>query len=174
MAFRRKKSEGKIAHKKTVVDGITFDSKMESDYYVYLKAEKKAGRVKSFELQPEFILQPKFFILDGQVVTEDDPLYKEKDKARKAFNKANPDNKIKIVQAIKYISDFKVVYKDNSIKVIDPKGVKTGDFKLKEKMLNFKYPEIDNMCVKYDSKTKSWLEYSEWEALKKTRKKKVK
>ena len=56
MAFRRKKSEGKIAHKKTVVDGITFDSKMESDYYVYLKAEKKAGRVKSFELQPEFIL----------------------------------------------------------------------------------------------------------------------
>ena len=29
--YKRKKSEGKIAHKKTTIDGITFDSKMESD-----------------------------------------------------------------------------------------------------------------------------------------------
>ena len=32
------------------------------------------------------------------------------DKERKAYNKANPDNKIKIVQAIKYRSDFDVIY----------------------------------------------------------------
>lgn len=88
MTFRRRtirksKSEGKIAHKKTIVDGIKFDSKMESDYYVYLKAEKAAGRVKSFILQPEYILQPKFFIINGQTITEDNPKYKEYDKQRK-------------------------------------------------------------------------------------------
>lgn len=179
MAFRRKrktnstksKSEGKIRHKKTEVDGITFDSKMESDYYLYLKAEKKAGRVKSFTLQPEYVLQPKFYIWDNQTITEDSPLYKEYDKKRKAWNKANPDNQIKIIQAIKYRSDFEVTYADDSKKTIDPKGIKTADFKLKEKMLRFKYPHIDFMCVIYDDKTDTWLEYSQWEAQQKAKKK---
>ena len=141
MAFRRRKttkkstnkSSGKIKHEKTIIDGITFDSKMESKYYLYLKAEKEAGRVKDFILQPEYILQPKFFIYEGQVIIEDDPLYKEYNKKRLAFNKANPDKKINIVQAIKYRSDFEVTYADGSKKTIDPKGIKTADFKLKEK-----------------------------------------
>ena len=102
MAFGRRritkkntsKSSGKIKHEKTVVDGITFDSKMESKYYQYLKAEKEAGRVKDFILQPEYILQPKFFVYEGQVILEDNPLYKEYNKKRLAFNKANPDKKI--------------------------------------------------------------------------------
>lgn len=172
--IRRKKSEGKIAHKKTVVDGITFDSKMESEYYQYLKAEKKAGRVKSWVLQPEYILQPKFFVLNGETITEDHPEYKDKDKERKAWNKANPNNQIKIVQPIKYRSDFEVTYADGSKKTIDPKGIKTADFKLKEKMLRFKYPNIDFMCVIWDNPSKTWLEYSVWEKLKKERNKKKK
>ena len=164
MAFRRRrttkkstnKSSGKIKHEKTIIDGITFDSKMESKYYLYLKAEKEAGRVKDFILQPEYILQPKFFIYN---------------KKRLAFNKANPDKKINIVQAIKYRSDFEVTYADGSKKTIDPKGIKTADFKLKEKMLRFKYPHIDFMCVILDEKTNTWLEYSEWEAQQKAKKK---
>lgn len=43
---------------KTVVDGITFDSKAEAEYYCALKLLKKAGEVKSIELQPEFELLP--------------------------------------------------------------------------------------------------------------------
>ena len=175
MARRRrtkKKSEGKIKHIKTTIDGRTFDSKMESEYYLYLKAEKKAGRVKSFICQPEYILQPKFFVINGVCVTEDHPRYKELNKQRLAWNKTNPDSQIKIVQAIKYRSDFEVTYADGSKKTIDPKGIKTADFKLKEKMLRFKYPEIDFMCVIWDNPTKSWLEYSQWEKLKKERKKK--
>lgn len=169
--YKRKKSEGKIAHKKTTVDGIKFDSKMESDYYIYLKAEQKAKRIKSFELQPEFILQPKHFVMDGKVHIETDSTYKEMDKLRKKYNKENPDNKIQIVQAIKYISDFLIVYPDGSVKTIDVKGIKTADFKLKEKMFKFKYPDMNLECVIWDGPSKAWLEYSEYEKAKKARKK---
>lgn len=169
--YKRKKSEGKIAHKKTTIDGIKFDSKMESDYYTYLKAEKKAGRIKSFELQPEFILQPKHFVMNSKVHIETDSNYAEMDKLRKKHNKENPDNKIQIVQAIKYISDFLIVYKDNSVKTIDVKGIKTADFKLKEKMFKFKYPDMNLECVIWDGPSKAWLEYSEYEKAKKARKK---
>lgn len=175
MAFKRRKStksksEGKIKHKKTTIDGITFDSKMEAEYYLYLKAEQKAGRVTDIVLQPEYILQPKFFIWKKKVITEDNPFYKDYNKERLAWNKANKDNQIKIIQAIKYRSDFEVTYADGSKKTIDPKGIKTADFKIKEKMLRFKYPHIDFMCVIFDSKTNQWLEYSQWEALQKERK----
>lgn len=164
MAYIRKtKEEGKIAHKVTVVDKIKFDSKMESDYYVFLKAEQAAGRVKSFTLQPEFILQPKYFILNGEKVTDEDIEYYEmKDKERKAYNKKNPDNKIKIVQAIKYRSDFDVIYADGSRKIIDPKGIKTADFKLKEKMFAFKYPHLTLECVTYDTVTGQWMLYEDY------------
>ena len=167
---KRKKSEGKIAHKKTTIDGITFDSKMEAEYYIYLKEEKKAGRVIDFEMQPVYILQPKYINYNSTIYTEDHPKYKEIDKLRKKHNKENPDNKIGIVQAIKYISDFKITYKDGSVKVIDVKGIKTADFKLKEKMFNFRYPNLQFECVTWDGPSKAWLEYSEYEAAKKARK----
>ena len=168
--YKRKKSEGKIAQKKTTIDGITFDSKMEAEYYIYLKEEKKAGRVIDFEMQPVYILQPKYINYNSTIYTEDHPKYKEIDKLRKKHNKENPDNKIGIVQAIKYISDFKITYKDGSVKVIDVKGVKTADFKLKEKMFNFRYPNLQFECVTWDGPSKAWLEYSEYEAAKKARK----
>ena len=34
--------------------GITFDSKWESERYLYLKSLEKAGRVKDLELQPRY------------------------------------------------------------------------------------------------------------------------
>lgn len=177
MAFKRikrKKSEGKIAHKKTIIDNIKFDSKMESEYYLYLKAEKKAGRIKKFELQPEYILQPKYFIIKGKVVTEDDNTYAKYDKERKKHNKDNPNNKIEINRAIKYIADFYIEYANGSVKVIDVKGIKTADFKLKEKMFKYRYPELPFECVIWDGPSKAWLEYSEYEKAKKARKKKKK
>lgn len=181
MAYKRKskktaaqkaerKSMGKIAHKNTTIDGIKFDSKMESDYYLYLKEEKKAGRVKSFEMQPEFILQPKYFILDGIKYTYEEGLediYKDADKDRKKHNKANPDNKINIIQAIKYRADFDVIYANGSRRIIDPKGIKTADFKLKEKMFNFKFPELPLDCVIWNNKEKKWDDFDAYHKSKK-------
>lgn len=44
-----------LSHK-TVVDGITFDSKDEAKYYEALKIRKYRGEIQNFELQPKFTL----------------------------------------------------------------------------------------------------------------------
>lgn len=43
---------------KTSVDGQTFDSKKEADYYCNLKLRLQGGDIKGFCLQPIFILEP--------------------------------------------------------------------------------------------------------------------
>lgn len=169
---KRKKSEGKIKHTRTTIDGITFDSKLEAQYYEYLKNEKKAGRVKDFELQPQFILQPKFFVWEGESITEEHPRYKEYNKKRLAYNKTVEDDslKIKIIQGIKYIADFTVTYSNGIVETIDTKGIKTADFKIKEKTMKFLYPNINLICINYDKPTGEWLEYSKWKKLQNQRK----
>ena len=49
-----KRSRPKYGNKKTTVHGIKFDSKWESERYLYLKSLEKAGRVKDLELQPRY------------------------------------------------------------------------------------------------------------------------
>jgi predicted exporter len=44
----------KFLNKKTVVDGITFDSKKEAEYYGVLKLRKMAGEIKDFKIQVPF------------------------------------------------------------------------------------------------------------------------
>ena len=44
-------SYNKYKNKKTMVDGIKFDSEMESHYYIYLKQLKEIGEVVDFVLQ---------------------------------------------------------------------------------------------------------------------------
>ena len=51
-----KKKKNKYNNKKPTYDGIKFDSKKEAKYYLELKILKKAGEIKDFELQPEFVL----------------------------------------------------------------------------------------------------------------------
>ena len=43
---------------KTSVDGHTFDSKKEAEYYCELKTRLQAGDIRGFCLQPTFILAP--------------------------------------------------------------------------------------------------------------------
>lgn len=50
----------KYGAKKTVVDGITFDSKREAQRYTELKWLERAGEIKDLELQKKFVLQPKY------------------------------------------------------------------------------------------------------------------
>ena len=49
-----KRSRSKYRNKKTTINGITFDSKWESERYLYLKSLEKAGRIKDLELQPRY------------------------------------------------------------------------------------------------------------------------
>lgn len=50
--------KSKYSAVKTSVDGQTFDSKKEADYYCNLKVRLQGGDIKGFCLQPIFILAP--------------------------------------------------------------------------------------------------------------------
>lgn len=55
-----KPKRNKYGAKRTVVDGILFDSKAEGSYYTMLKMREKAGEVSAVELQRPFsLLGPK-------------------------------------------------------------------------------------------------------------------
>ncbi len=150
---KRTKSMGKIFHKKTTVDGITFDSETESKYYIYIRDNKKELNIKEIELQPQFILQNKYILTpDGRRID-----YKN-DKQFKAEQKKYPK---RTHQAIKYIADFKITYNDNTIDIVDVKGTKTADFKIKEKIFNYVYPEYNQLkcIVHYRGEWLLWDDY---------------
>lgn len=103
----------KFFNQKTVVDGITFDSKMESEYYKHLKQMKAEGFVKEIELQPRYLLIPSY------------------------------QKKGKTVRKMEYIADFLITYKDGFQLVVDVKGMLTDSFKLKQKLFDYLYPKIE-------------------------------
>ena len=104
----------KYNSRKVTVDGITFDSQKEAEKYIALKLLQRAGEILSFELQPEFELQPGYRGKDG-----------------------------KWVRPVKYRADFRVTYPDGRVVVIDTKGYRTRDYLIKKKMLLYRYPEIE-------------------------------
>ena len=123
-------SYNKYKNKKTMVDGIKFDSEMESHYYIYLKQLKEMGEVVDFVLQPTYLLQ-EGFNLNG-----------------------------KRIRPITYKADFKVIYKDGHEEVIDVKGKLTEEFKIKRKMLLYRYRDINFKCVQERGRkpNKYWIE----------------
>jgi len=113
-------SQSKYKNRKTIIDGIVFASRSEAQYYVDLKQQKLEGKIADFELQPAFELQPPC-TYHG-----------------------------KKIRAIKYVADFKIIDWDNHEIIVDIKGSRgflTEVFKLKMKMLLFKYPDIDFRIV---------------------------
>ena len=50
--------KSKYGAEKTSIDGQTFDSRKEADYYCKLKYRLQGGDIKGFCLQPIFILAP--------------------------------------------------------------------------------------------------------------------
>ena len=115
------------------IDNISFQSIMESRFYLRLLEMKAEGKIKSFSMQVTYELQPKF-----------------KDKFTG-----------KAVRAITYIADFVVIDSKNNTMVIDVKGKETDVFKIKKKMFQYKYPNIRFMCMRWISKANDWFELSE-------------
>lgn len=105
---------GKYYSKKTVVDGIEFDSKREAARYQELKLLERAGKIKDLKLQQEYELIPKF---------------KKNNKTyRKTIYKA--DFSYFDTETDKYI-------------VEDVKGFKTDVYKLKKKLFEYRYNELE-------------------------------
>ena len=149
---KKKDNMGKIKHIKTVIDGITFDSKMESKKYEELKDQLEKGLIKAFELQPEFVLQDKYIIVDGQVIEGSHP----------DFNKIKRKTKAETVRAIKYKGDFLVTELDDTQRVIDTKGLSTTEFEIKKKLFMFKYPHLRLDVIIFNEKTQTWDDFYEY------------
>lgn len=168
MAYKRRfkknktedKSSGKIKHTKTTIDEIKFDSKMESDYYKLLKIQKEEGLIQDFELQPEFILQNKYIIVDNVVIEGNHP----------DFDKIKRKSKAPTIQAIKYIGDFKIIHNDGKVEIVDTKGIETTDFKIKKKMFMMKYPYL-KFSVIIKTKGNEWIPYDTYMKQKREQKK---
>lgn len=117
-------TQNKYRNKRTIVDGIEFDSKAEAARYKELLLLEAAGQIEDLTLQPEYELQPAF--RDGR--------------GRKH-------------RAIKYIADFRYieVIDPHSVQgldvVEDTKGMRTKEFNIKEKLFRFRYPNIDLRIV---------------------------
>jgi hypothetical protein len=101
----------KFGAKKTVVDGITFDSQAEANRYSQLKLLQRAGEIRNLELQPSFEIIPSY----------QHPVTGEK------------------IRAAYYKADFRITWKDGKVTVEDVKGMKTPIYKLKKKLIEAKY-----------------------------------
>lgn len=100
----------KYYSKKVTIDGITFDSKKEGEYYQKLKLLEKAGKISGLQLQKEYELQPKFKI--GK----------------------------KTIRKITYRADFTYfTTEDDKMHVVDVKGYRTEVYRLKKKIFEYKF-----------------------------------
>ena len=106
----------KYHNKKTFIDGIKFDSKLEAERYAQLKMMERAGVIRDLELQPSFELIPSFR------------------KNGKTWRRTV------------YKADFRyILAEDDSYIIEDVKGstaVITDVFRLKQKLFEYRYPEL--------------------------------
>jgi hypothetical protein len=107
--------KSKYNNVKTIIDGITFDSKKEAAYYNTIKLLKRAGEVTQIDLQPEFPYNM-YCTVPG----------------------INDGNRV-FAKQYKYIADFRVTYKDGRVEIIDVKGVKTSIYRQKKKIVEAIY-----------------------------------
>lgn len=112
----------KYRNTKTTVDGITFDSKKEAGYYLFLKQKERDGDVSNLRMQVPYELIP--------AVYEDEVVHlKTKDKVVTRC----------VQRATHYVADF--VYTVNATgedEVVDVKSYitrKNPEYRLKKKMM---------------------------------------
>lgn len=136
-------NRSKYGAKKIVIDGITFDSKDEGRYYLYLKELKAKDRILNFERQPKYELQPSF----------------------KKYGKTH--------RAITYAPDFLIYHLDGSEELIDVKGTETQQGNMRRKMFDYKYPDLKLTWVARSLKYSltGWIEYDELKKLRRENKK---
>ena len=128
----------KYRSRKTTVDGITFDSKLEATRYLQLRLLAKAGEISQLQLQVEFQIlrgwvNPGIICEDG-LDTDGDVVYTIYNTPEKAGEK---------IKSRFYVADF--VYYDTKLRmwiVEDTKGVETPEFRLKWDMVRTQYPRF--------------------------------
>lgn len=117
----------KYHSRKTVVDGITFDSGREAERYSQLRLLEKAGKISWLKLQVKFELLPAQYEYTSEII-------------KRGPNKGQPKRGKCIEKAITYIADF--VYCENGAMIVeDAKGCRTKDYIIKRKLFRWKFGE---------------------------------
>lgn len=127
-----------IHSKKTVIDGITFDSRTEAEYYEYLKQLEKNKKIYRLRCHPTYILQ--------EAIERHGKRYK----------------------AIKYIADFEYWSEEEQTHVVvDVKGYAMEDARLKRKLFAYKYPLYKLVWIAKSIKHSrtGWIDYDELQKL---------
>lgn len=114
----------KYGAKKTIVDGISFDSKKEAKRYQELTLMEKAGEIFDLQRQVKFTLIPSQRDSNKVVINEKTGKYKI------------VEGKV-IERECAYIADFVYYNKDGEKIVEDAKGMKTEVYKIKKKLMLF-------------------------------------
>ena len=141
MPMRSKFNVSKDTSKRTY-NNIIFDSELEMKYYRdVLLPLAESGEIVEYELQRKYELQPKFKYANNTI------------------------------RAIDYIADFYIKYRDGHEVVIDTKGMPDSVAKLKRKMFHYKYPDVDYKWMTCIKKYGGWIEYDEYQKLKREEKK---
>ena len=103
-------SYNKYGNKKTQYKGISFDSKKECEYFIYLESLEAQGEISELQRQVRFELQPSFKF------------------------------KGKTIRSICYVADFTFKDKNGNLHIVDVKGgILTPEYKMKKKMLLYKH-----------------------------------
>ena len=101
--------QSKYHNKKVYYDGHWFDSQKEKSWYIKYKLMEQAGEILDLKLQVKYELIKTFKLED------------------KTYRSTN------------YIADFTYKTKDGKLHVIDVKGMRTDVYKLKKKLMAWKY-----------------------------------
>lgn len=99
----------KYKARKTVVDGITFDSKREAERYIELREMESSGGISNLQRQVRIELVPPF------------------------------DRNGQHFRGIYYVADFVYTGADGNIVWEDVKGMKTSVYLIKRKLVAYRY-----------------------------------
>jgi len=136
-------ARNKYKNNKVEVDGIIFDSALESKFYLHLKQLQEQGIVESFEMQKTYLL------LEGYSI---------------AGKKRQP---------IKFTPDFIIHYANGNTRVVDIKGNEMAisrDFPLRKKMFEYRY-QIPLDVIMWSKIDGGWIEYENLKKARRLRKK---
>lgn len=120
-------SKLKYGSKKTILDGIAFDSKKEANRWAELKILEKAGKIEDLRRQVKFVLIPAQYEDSTEVY-------------QRGANKGKPKRGKLLEHECCYICDF--AYRSTAtdrMVVEDTKGFKTKDYIIKRKLMLERY-----------------------------------
>ena len=115
----------KYGNRKTVVDGITFDSEKEANRFRELQLLERAGKITALQRQVKYVLIPT-----------------QREFSNEIYKKGAHQGHFKpgkvLEKECSYIADFAYI-QDGAYVVEDTKGVRTEAYKIKRKLMLERY-----------------------------------